>query len=193
MQRNVTLHVHCLSCFLYPVSLPFPSFTLYVFSYRQLAMTDNAPIGSVFVILFLHYWPTILAELFHPEDGGNRILRNVCHLQLRISQNRILHRESHSEMEINTSKKSNSQEHVCLQTSVKLNSVSWIRHQKCAIIIPHQRQNQPCMFSVFESYSLQTRENIGFVKQLKRVTGHKTWGTPQIMMWITFIATLFKH
>jgi hypothetical protein len=85
---------------------------------------------------------------------------------------RIRHRESHSEMEINISKKFKSQEHVCLQTSAKFNSLSWIRHQLCAVIIPHQRQNQSRKFPVFESYTLQARQNIGIVSQIERVNVH---------------------
>jgi hypothetical protein len=85
---------------------------------------------------------------------------------------RIRHKESHSETEIDISMKFKLQEHVCLQTSVKFNSLSRIKHQLCAVIIPHQRLNQSCKFPVFESYTLQARQNIGIVSQTERVNVH---------------------
>jgi len=83
---------------------------------------------------------------------------------------RIRHIESHSEMKIDISRKFNSQKHASLQTSVKFNSLSWIRHQLCAVMIPHQRQSR--QFPVFESYTLQARQNIAIVSQIERVNVH---------------------
>lgn len=149
----------------------FHIFTSYIFPCWQLTIKlycfQRFGLSIAFLLSPTYFSHSLLLPWRWRQQNSQKCSSMVSYLWKRIHN-----RGSHSEMEIDISKKFKSQEHVCLQTSVKFNSLSRIRHQLCALIIPHQRQNQSCKFPVSESYTLQARQNIGIVSQTERVNVH---------------------